>query len=221
MTVTLLVVTDGRRDCVEQTVQSASEMLKGEIERFILVNDNPQDGYRHWLDTRFSEFERIHHDKRKGFAGAIETGWAAIREQPTEFVYHLEDDFVHNRPVPLANMAKVLTEMEDLVQLALRRQPWNAQERAAGGIVEQWPDAYKERHRYGQTWLEHRLFFTTNPSLYRSQLCSLGWPQVVNSEGVFSHSLLANPLTKFGFWGAREDAPWVHHIGKERAGTGY
>jgi hypothetical protein len=119
-------------------------------------------------------------------------------------------------------MALVLDHHPDLVQLALRRQPWNPEEQAAGGIVEQHPDDYTEREWRGHRWLAHRRFFTTNPSLYRTDLIRTEeWPDVEHSEGMFTHQLLADPLVSFGFWGARDSGEWCTHIGHQRVGTGY
>jgi hypothetical protein len=117
-----------------------------------------------------------------------------------------------------------------LVQMALRRQPWNAAERAAGGVVEQHPEAYTERRdKAGNVWLEHRLFWTTNPHLFRRSLCRMGWPNVPRSEGEWSHYLLrqgtwdgvAGDDVAFGYWGARDSGPWIEHVGHRRVGTGY
>jgi hypothetical protein len=70
-------------------------------------------------------------------------------------------------------------------------------------------------------WTEHRRFFTTNPSVYRTSLCKLGWPQESESEGKFTHRLLADPLLRFAFWGRKFDPPLCEHIGTIRAGAGY
>jgi hypothetical protein len=146
-------------------------------------------------------------------------------------VFSTEDDFLFARPVDLSAMGAVLDANPHLVQLALRRQPWNAEERSAGGIVEQHPEAYTEhRDSEGRAWLEHRLFMTTNPSLYRRSLCAMGWPDVPRSEGQLTAYLLRHGVTttgmpaervRFGFWGARDSGEWCEHIGHERVGTGY
>jgi hypothetical protein len=128
-------------------------------------------------------------------------------------VFHLEDDFTFNRPVDLGAMAASSIENPNLVQLALRRQPWNDEERAAGGIVEQHPDDYDRPLRpHGHEWLEHRRFFTTNPSLYRRSLCALGWPDVEQSEGHFTHQL-TRPRRALRVLGPRHSGEWVTHIG--------
>lgn len=224
-TVLLLVMTDGRRDCIEQTIPSALDNLLGQTGGRIIYDDSGDDSYRWWLAERFGPdgFEVIHHPAgRQGFGGAIRAAWRHVALRHESFVFHLEDDFVFNRPVPLGSMMEIMEAAPRLAQLALRRQPWNDNERAAGGIIEQHPDAYADRSCCQEhAWLEHRQFFTTNPSLYRRSLCLGGWPDADHSEGVFSHQLFEDPELRCGFWGARESGEWVTHIGHQRAGTGY
>lgn len=209
---------------------SAADMLP-EFDHKVMVNDHADPAWCDYLDDRWPEFDILHPIGRRGFAGAIEAGWERIGYLGADWVFHLEADFRFNEPVNLGAMIEVLDRHSHLVQMALRRQSWNDAERAAGGIVEQHPDDYTEHtekypctycpNGHSYQWLEHRRFFTTNPSVYRASLCDSGWPQVPNSEGIFTHQLLADPALTFGFWGPRNSAPKVHHIGDERAGSGY
>lgn len=219
----LLVMTDGRRDCIEQTIASARTNIHGDISRRVIHDDSGDPAYRMWLGAWFGDFEIVSTGQRSGFGGAIQSAWRYLRCFPgnERFVVHLEDDFTFNHPVDLLPMVRVLNENPHVVQLALRRQPWNADERAAGGIVEQHPGDYDDVFDGRQHWLEHRRFFTTNPCVYRMALTSKVWPNGSHSEGVFTHELLANPDIRFGFWGARDSGEWVTHIGTERAGVGY
>lgn len=235
--IALLVITDGRRDCITQTIPSALAMLEGPITSRVIYDDSGDPEHRAWLADTFPTFEIIWHpDGRQGFGGAIRTAWTHLATGPEPFIFHLEDDFTFNRPVKLKAMAGVLASNDTVIQLALRRQPWNQHERLAGGVVEQHPDDYTDvnlwddtnRMAYGledprlHPVLLHRLFFTTNPSLYRRSLCEQGWPTGSASEGVFTHQMLqADPAAVFGYWGARDSGEWVTHIGKERVGVGY
>jgi hypothetical protein len=215
-------MTDGRQDCLKRSIPSALANLHGPITRRIVHDDSGDDTYQSWIRSNFPTFEVISHPAgRQGFGGAIANAWRHLNG-PERFVFHLEDDFVFNHPVNLLDLADVLDQNPTVAQLAFRRQPWNHEERAAGGIVEQHPRDYTEMvdhvHRH---WLEHRRFFTTNPSLYRTSLTMLGWPTCEHSEGVFTHQLLRDPDLRFGYWGSRESGEWVTHIGHERAGVGY
>jgi hypothetical protein len=223
--IALVVFTDGRVDCIDETIRSAARMLHGPITTRLINDDSDDHDYRLWLRQ---QFEPLGFDLitpaigRQGFGGAIRHAWSHLETLWEPFIFHLEDDFTFNRPVDLGDMADTLMNHQHLVQLALRRQPWNDEERVAGGIIEQHPDDYTQAmDAHGNRWLEHRRFFTTNPSLYRRHLIKTGWPRTENSEGMFTHKLLASPKVRFGFWGDRDDEPWVSHIGRERVGTGY
>lgn len=196
MTCCLLLITDGREDYFEQTMRSAREALPVFDQR-IVVDD---------------------HGHELGFAGAIQHGWEQV---DTDYVFHLEADFIFNQAIPVERMIALLERQPYLAQVALKRQPWNEEEHRAGGIVELHPNDFLQRHDEKATWTEHRRFWTTNPSVYPARWCRTGWPQEPQSEGVFTHRLIRDPLLRFAFWGGKYDPPLVHHIGVTRAGRGY
>lgn len=200
MGVCLLQIGDGRTEYHDQSLASIAEMLPAP-DAVVTIDDS---------------------DHRLGFTGAVIEGWRQVLETGAEYVFHAELDFTYNEPVPLDRMIGVLDRRPYLIQLSLLRQPVNAAERAAGGIVQCAPDDYHEVHDGGDVWLEQRRFFTTNPSVYRTDLCRRGWPNVEHSEGVFTAQVRdPDPDVRFGIWGAKWDPPRVHHIGGERAGHGY
>lgn len=199
MTICLLRLADGRDDYHERAWASAQEML-------------PRPDHIVTVDDR---------EHQLGFGGAIQAAWDQVIDLDADWIIHLEMDFTFLAPVPLNDMIDVLDGHPELAQIVLKRQPVNAQEQAAGGIVEQHPDDYREREELGNTWTEHRRFWSTNPCLYSTRLLRLRWPQEPHSEGVFTHRLLADPLLRFAFWGGKFDRPLVEHIGAVRAGSGY
>jgi hypothetical protein len=219
--IALLVVTDGRKDCIEQAIPSLQAQVRGPITYRVIHDDSGDPAYRDWLRSTYLGFDVIGAPHRLGFTGAYANAWRHLARRPERVTFSTEDDFTFNRPVDLLAMAELLDWHPHLAQVALRRQAWNDQEKAAGGIVEQHPDDYTNRSDGDTHWLEHRRFFTTNPSLFRTALCKRGWPEVQHSEGIFTHELLLDPDLRFAFWGRRNDEPWVTHIGHERVGTGY
>ncbi len=223
MSVCLLVITDGRDDVLAETIASLRAALTGPITRRVMYDDTGDADHRAYLTARYPEFEIVQHPAgRQGFGGAIRTAWRHVGTGPERFIWHHEDDFILNRPLDLHPLMRLLDGYPRLAQVALRRQPWNDAERAAGGVIEQHPDDYEEVPGVGCVgWLEHRRFFTTNPSLYRRSLCARGWPDTEHSEGHFSIDLFSDPEVYCAFWGGRADPPWVHHIGAERVGLGY
>lgn len=222
MSFTLLVLTDGRGECLARTLASAEVALGPVFDRRLIVNDCPGREYQHWLLNQYGHaFEVIGPGRqRRGFGGAISAGWDAVGPGDG-FVFHLEDDFVFNRPVELGLMRALLDRYVSLAQVALLRQPWNDEERAAGGVMAVHPEAFTDRYddRIGD-WVEHRRFFTTNPCLYPRHLLQRRWPTGAFSEGKFTHQLLEAGMS-FAYWGKTTDAPWVHHVGEERVGVGY
>lgn len=222
--IALLVMTDGR-PCVHQTIPSALANLNGPISELWIHDDSGfskgrlKRPYPHW--NVFGS-----PTGRQGFGGAIRYAWDTLRrESNADYIFHLEDDFLFNRTVDLDGFIAVLEQFPTLTQMALRRQPWNNVEVAAGGVVELHPEAYEdmstEVNDKTYHWLRHKLFFTTNPSLYRrSLIVENDWPAGDRSEGQFSIKMLEQG-GEFGYWGERTDAPWVEHIGMNRVGTGY
>lgn len=229
MKIAMMVMTDGRGEYLTQTIKSAEINIKGPVAQVVIVNDSGDPEYAAWLDSEFPKYIKHHHRERLGFGEAIQSGWDYLRSNINpDWVFHLEDDFTFNRPVPLIDMVATLAGYPHLAQMALRRQPVNDIERIAGGVIEQWPNEYQEFVDTAGAWLEHTLFFTTNPSLYKMSLAEVGWPTGRESERAFTIRLLKKGYSgtpgkkvRFGFWGSRLDQPWVHHIGEQRVGTGY
>lgn len=221
--ISVLVMTDGRDECLAATMESAQEMLQGPITSWVIHDDSGDDAHRRMLADTYPDAMVIGKGDRRGFGGAIGYAWRWLATGSVfRFVFHLEDDFVFLRPVDLVGMCRVLDSHPYLAQLALRRQPWNAEEAAAGGVVESHPDDYVEVTDGPAVWLEHRRFFTTNPSLYRRQLLvDRRWPRGAESEGRFSLQLFTDPEVRCGFWGARDSGEAVSHIGTVRNGVGY
>ncbi len=216
--VTLMVITDGRKSYLEQTMRSAQENLFGEIAHSIMVDDSCSPEYAAWLDATFPDFKIAHSSVRRGFAGAIQEGWRELPEE-TEWVIHLEDDFTFSRRWDLAETISILEAHQSIAQMCLRRQPWGV-EPSNGGFIAQWPATYQDESHAGIDFLTHRNFFSTNPSLYPIRITKFGWPEGPDSEGKFGPKLWEAGY-RCAFLGRREDSPRVFHIGDIRAGVGY
>lgn len=224
MSIALAVITDGR-SCVHDTIASASAMLEGPITERWLYDDSGDASHTYMLRERYEPHGftvLAHPNGRQGFGGAIRFVWQTLlARSDADYIWWQEDDFTFNREVPLPQLLKVLDTNAELAQIALRRQPWNDEERAAGGIIEMHPGDYVERHDpFGNTWVEHRRNFTTNPCLFRRSLMRRGWPDIAHSEGHFGIAL-ASEGHRFAYWGPKDASPHVHHIGEQRVGSGY
>lgn len=221
----LVVMTDGR-DYLDETIPRALSMFHGTHISHMTIHDDSGDlevwnRLRKWQDYGFSF---VHPLQRLGFAGSYAHMWKYFaRNDGPEWILSFEDDFLVNRPIDLSAILSTLSNRPHLAQMSLKRQAWNHEEQAAGGIVELHPDDFTEcvSGDLRNVWTEHRRYWTTNPSVFRRSLCARGWPETPNSEGVFTHQLLEDPDLRFGVWGAKYDSPLVEHIGHERVGCGY
>ncbi len=218
--ITLMVITDGRRECIIRTIQSFNQMVDQTlISKKIMINDSGDQQYAEWLEQSYPEFEIFHSPGRSGFGGAIQRGFAQLGT--SRYVLWLEDDFTLNEPIDLRDMVRVLQNNRHLAQLVLKRQPWNDAEKTAGGIIECWPQEFHEKTDGKNYWVEHTLFFSTNLNLTPRRTFVQGWPDGTGSERTFTDMLLKDPDTRFAFWGRKDDPPAIHHIGEQRAGIGY
>lgn len=227
--ITLLVMTDGRRECIARSLPRALDMLEGPISNVVIHDDSADQAYHDWLYERFGGrgFTIVRTEERAGFGGAIRSAWSFLRQfDHRPWVFHLEDDFLVQQRVDLRAMMRVLTWHREIVQMALLRQPVNEHEIAAGGIMQMHPQDYMRGPwtpcacGAPDGWYEHRRFFTTNPSLYGRSLIHREWPDGKHSEGRFGLALFEeDPLAVSAFWGDGEE--WCEHIGAVRVGTGY
>ena len=196
----LLIITDGRRDLLERTLESAKQNLP-EFENKIIINDCQDPLFKSFLNSLY-DYEVYHNHEKLGFAGAIQKGWDAL--SPTDYVFHLEEDFTFNEKVDIDKMKEILQD-DKICQVSLKRQKWGAE---IDGFIEDNPQDYEQMDGY----VRHRNFFTTNPSLYKYDLTKIGFPQVKRSEHEFSQKLF-----NLGFYsailGGKFDPPKVTHTG--------
>jgi hypothetical protein len=231
--IAVVVITDGRDAYLERCIASM-HYLAGHVGEWWMHDDGGTPDYRARLTDRYPAWRHINAGpERAGCAGAFQSVWRQLRAQSTADKFFLvEGDFEFCRPVDLDSMAVLLDEHPYLAEVALRRQPWNAAETAAGGIVEMHPDWYVDcRDGAGREWLEQRAFYTTNCPLSRMSLLDVPWPAYQDgrfSEGTFHQQLMADGTpevpgdqVKYAYWGARDSGVWVQHIGDQRIGKGY
>lgn len=231
MTIALVIIGDGRDGYLRQCVGSLGQ-LYGPISEQWMYDDTGDEAYRAKLAARYPRWRHINGGPRQGCAGAFQQVWQQVNQETrADFVFLVEQDFRFVRPIQLSAMAGLLDDRPYLAEVALLRQPWNAEERRAGGIVEWHPDWYTDMtDRQGRSWLEHRSF-TTNPCLFRRSLLDVPWPahqEGSYSEGIFSHRIHTEGIpgvpgdrVRCAYWGQRGSGIWVEHIGHQRIGTGY
>ncbi|MDP2710794.1 MAG: hypothetical protein Q8O56_06210 [Solirubrobacteraceae bacterium] len=228
MTVCLLVMTDGRRALLENTIASLTGHLPdGLVARSILHDDSGDEHHRAWLRDRFgTEFEVTWPAaERAGQGAAIRSAWRQVSRHvdvDVRHVLHIEDDYLFH-DLPLAAMIDLLDAHPHLRQVALLRQPWFRRERDAGGVFAAHPGEYMQRaDQRGRAWVEHIRHWTFNPCVYPAALCRAGYIDGARHELRYGQRLVAeNTKARFAYYGRLDDEPRVEHRGTERVGSGY
>jgi hypothetical protein len=225
--VPLLVLTNGRRSCVSRTIPSAIEHLTG-VSHMVIVDDSQDPEYGQWLEDEFIggplDGKVVHLEDGGSYWKAMRAVWALARFWDGPAVMLLEDDFLFNEDIDLAELAEVLHWRPYLTQIALVRQPWWPNEHEHGGLIgaleaqgQTFTECTDDRHH----WIEHRAVWTGNPCLIPRRTFEHDWPEGAWSEARFGQLLFANPAARGAYWGRRSDPPRVEHIGHQRVGTDY
>jgi hypothetical protein len=209
VTVSLVVITDGRADCLARMWESLAEQVPYDWHSVLVVNDDP--GSFPVVPSWVRPLTVIQHPRREGGAGAVRSAWRNIvRGDQPRYVFHVEDDWVFTRPVDIDKMVTVLEEHPQLAQVVLRKQLM--------GVEAEWspPGGWEEAWFPHRDFVWHRRNWSLNPCLY--PLCipdTYPWP-VGGHEHHFTADLLADGW-RFAFYGNWDDAPHIDHIGHVRS----
>jgi len=208
-----------RAGYLRRSLASLVENVTGTISRRVIYAD--------WADELRPELEEIAAEfgfyivgaGQHGFTASTIRLWRYIDTRVTEpFVFLAEDDFEYLRPVDLRPMAETLRRSPRLRQLALLREPCFARELEPGDHILGWDRSGfedRDQDRPDRARLEHRLFWTMNPSLFPRDVARTPWPMARSSERVFGDLLLRDPGARFAFRGSGE--AWIRHIGEVTA----
>lgn len=191
-----------------------NQYLPGCVESFDLCVDRRHIGGMHVVDDSAHQL---------GLAGAVQAAWEWALSTGCDYLFHVEEDFRFHT-LPLAQMQWILETNPHLAQVVLKRQPWSAEEKAAGGQIETNPGAYTQRRAFGRSifWVEHTTLFSLNPCLIPRRVLELGWPSGpigVGNETGFTAKCHAAGLS-FAYFGKIEDPPRCEHVGHHR-GSGW
>lgn len=227
MSVPLIVLTNGRPECISKTIPSAQQHLHG-VAGMVIVDDSGDPTYGQWLEDEFIggpwDGKVLHLPEPHGYWRAMQAVWALARHWDVPHVAFLEDDFTFNTGVDLDDLAGVLDTHPHLTQMALLRQPWWPNEHEHGGLIpalEAQGQIFTERTDGTHTWVEHRATFTGNPCLIPRRTFTQDWPMGDWSESRFGRLLFLDKAARGAYWGRLTDPPRVEHIGHHRAGTAY
>lgn len=207
------IVTDGRGEYLEKCLASMREFPVRPLRETVVIDDSGDPEYGDWL--RSLDIGRVwSHHHRRGLGASVESAWNAALDHNPDFVFHVEEDFVFTKPPPLREMAEVLDARRYLASLTLQRQPWNETEAAAGSQIAATPGCEQITSVLG-AWVEHRHIFSFNPCLIPRRTIDKVIGLGVEAE--MSAALLADPVTRFAYWGRMDDPPRVLHIGEMRS----
>jgi hypothetical protein len=224
MSIPLIVLTNGRRDCISQTILSIHKHLTG-CGDMVIVDDSGDPDYRAWLAAEFPDaLVTAVAEQPAGYWRAMRTVWDIARGSGADAFWMHEDDFVMHEDVDLPCLDRVLEEQPHLTQIALLRGPWFGNEHEHGGVIEalEYQGQRFTEHTDGKHWwIEHRACFTGNPCLVPRRTFARDWPEGAWSESRFGRLLFADPDARGTYWGRRSDPPRVEHVGHERVGHNY
>lgn len=218
----LAVLTHDRMSTLDESLASFTANVTPQPEETFVYADGVWESLRReWAVRHRGRYLFRAGAVQRGFCAATAALWEWATEPGADYVFWLEHDFVFTRPVDLEPLASLLNIDRRLAQVSLCRGPANAIESAAGGLVESRPGEFEPRDTADRLrWLQHRSYFTTNPSLMRRDFMVEN-PFVddrePNCEGRYGVDLVSRGFS-FGLWGAGE--PWCDHIGI-RNGLGY
>jgi hypothetical protein len=217
----LVIITNGRKDCIQSTVASIEARVKPAFTEKIICDDSGDAEYVEWLKRTFPGFVVYGHP-HLGHGPAVAYAFRRAAAMPADWVFFSEDDFEFTRDVDLEALANEMRAKPSVTQMVIRRQAWFPSEVEAGGMIERFdPALFTEHSQNGSSWIEHRQFYSLNPHLTRrSFIAAHPWPARPNSEHHFGLSLFRASGVTAGIWGAKADAPWARHFG-ERVGSGY
>ncbi|MGI5274754.1 hypothetical protein ACQEUU_37355 [Nonomuraea sp. CA-218870] len=221
MPVPLILLGNGRKDCITQAVASIGTNLLG-VGPVLIVDDSGDPAYRAWLQAEFRVEVVPVAEERAGYWRAMRAVWQAAAD--CHQLVFWEEDFILNQRLDVADLAEALDGHPYLTQIALVRQPWFGNEHHHGGVIEALEaqrNHFQQRTDGTHSWIEHRACFTGNPSLLPASTLRRPWPEGDWSESRFGREMFRDPKARGAYWGRRGDSPLVTHIGHERAGHDY
>jgi len=194
---TLAMMGHGRWSYLHQSVESIERVVGFDFfDRTVLALDGDAG------ECTVGAFDEIYRlPERSGLTANLAQLWKAVGDD--EWIFHVEEDFVVGE-APLDDMVAVLEAEPRVANMVLLRQPWNAEELAAGSVLNVRPQDYVEH----TTWLEHQRGFWLNPSVYHSSITEVG----AGTEAEITERLEGRT---FGYWGGMTDGPRCVHIGSE------
>ncbi len=216
VTIALIVITDGRADFLAETLAAAYEYLPPFDTRFI-IDDSGNNDYANWLRANYSliagphlGYEVVHHNTRRGLAGAVQSGFDTALRTDCDYAFWLEDDMVFHRTPPVIDACAALDKNFELANMGFKRAVTDPSEGAdvLATMVER-----STVHHVGPKFTTHDYIFSLNPGLIPRRTLELGWD--AGNEAGQTAALLGQGF-RFGMWGAPFGPDYIETIGTGR-----
>lgn len=222
----MTVLTDGRKEYISRALPTWIEEYDDQIEKKFIIDDSGDPIYRDWLANNFPSFTIIPvAENRAGYVEAMRKVFSTILDSGEPYCLHIEDDFILLKPFVIEDVIDVIKSNRLISQISFMRHPWYQNEIDAGGVIEalegqEGAASYIQKTTNEKDWVEHKGFWTCNPSIFPNWIATMGWPEAPWSEMKFGQKLFSKNKV-CGIWGNRSDWVCVEHIGRERNGTEY
>lgn len=221
MNVAFILRCDGRREYIEQTVQSVIQHVKAPRFTYgVIIDDSGDPSYASWLDETFPFLECLHHPQRLGLGGCFRSALEVVMGTDADYAFMCEDDIPLLSDTILTPMADILDAHPNLAQLMLMRDPVNTEEIAAGGVYQLTPDEFTECTNGTDYFVTHKRWFGFNPHLIKRTVIEHILANATNFLELGVTDALKPVGYQFGYWGRISDPPRCQSIGVTRS-SGY
>lgn len=180
------------------------------ITQTVIVDDSGDDLYRNLAVATYKHRVIPVATHQTGYQAAMQTIWATA--QGHDHVFLIEEDFTIEAPINLNKWADYLNTHPNVAQVVAQRQPWYPNEIKAGSILA----ATDDPGELVDGLIQHRAFFSCNPTVIPARTLAHQWPAGAWSESQLAQQLLTKPDTRF----ALTPNIITHHHGT-RQGHGY
>ena len=211
---------DGRTQYIQQTIRSVREHIAHPFDRKFIIDDSADASYAAWLDDIFPDFERIHHEERRGLGGCFKSALETAAATDADYAFITEDDMPILDDINLEPWAALLDYRPYLAQVGLNRKPLNDDESREQSVVAAHPHLFTEKRVGSVVWVETDNLFVFSPSLVpQHAIDAMLGNTTVFLEREITDALLALEY-RFSYWGTRNDPPLCAHAGTVRS-SGY
>jgi hypothetical protein len=166
---------------IEAALHTLETRVTG-ITDLVFIDDSGDPDHSAWL----SQYGKVIETGGKGYGTAM-TALCAAAEHQQCLIW--EEDFTALQPINLHEISELLYHRPYLAEIALLRGPHFPVEHEHGGLIEA---LIHKGHTFTEIngLLEHTACFTANPSVWRGEVFTQGWPTGRLSEEIKGHDLV-------------------------------